>query len=252
MTELGSDPSPNGDPLATTFGRSRVSPEARRALVRATFEAVAPRYDLMNDLMSLGIHRAWKRRFAAMAAPRAGEAALDLAGGTGDVALLLARDGARVTVADPSAAMMAVGRRRPGGERLDWREAEAERLPFADASFDLVTIAFGIRNVTHMDAALAEIHRVLRPGGRFFCLEFSTPRAWLAPFYGLWSRTAIPALGALVSGRVEAYRYLVESIGRFPDQARFADMIRTAGFHHVEWSDLSFGIAAIHAGVKPG
>ncbi|MCE1235024.1 MAG: class I SAM-dependent methyltransferase [Hyphomicrobiales bacterium] len=241
---------PSNDPLGRTFGRLAVSSDERRDRVRATFRAVAPRYDLMNDLMSLGIHRLWKRRFAALADARAGETALDLAGGTGDVAFLLKRSGARVTVADPSVEMMAVGRSRPGGAEIDWVEAEAETLPFPDAHFDLVTIAFGIRNVTRMDAALNEIARVLKPGGRFLCLEFSTPRPWLAPFYGLWSRTAIPALGAAVSGRIEAYRYLVESIGRFPDQARFAGLVRSAGFTDVIWRDLSFGIAAIHGGRK--
>ena len=242
-------PSPD-DPLAATFGSARVTHEERRDLIRATFRAVARRYDLMNDLMSMGIHRLWKRGFVAAAAPRVGEKALDLAGGTGDIGLMLARGGAIVTIADPSAEMMTAGRGRPGGETVSWREAEAEALPFPDASFDLVTISFGIRNVTRMDLALAEIRRVLRPGGRFLCLEFSRPRAWLAPFYGVWSRTAIPVLGALVSGKVEAYRYLVESIGRFPDQREFAEILRRAGFSGVAWRDLSFGIAAIHAGVR--
>lgn len=238
------------DPLADTFGARAVAPDERRDLIRRTFEGVAPRYDLMNDLMSLGIHRLWKDRFAALAAPRPGEAALDLAGGTGDVAFRLARAGARVTVADPSAAMMAVGHARPGGEAVVWTEAEAEALPFADASFDLVTIAFGIRNVTRLDDALAEIRRVLRPGGRFLCLEFSRPHAWLRPFYETWSKTAIPLLGAAVSGRREAYRYLVESIGRFPDQSAFAAIVTRNGFAAVDWVDLSFGIAAIHRGTR--
>ena len=236
------------DPLAETFGAASVAAEERRSLIRSTFRSVAPRYDLMNDLMSLGIHRGWKSTFAALADPRPNERALDLAGGTGDVAFRLDARGAIVTVADPSVEMMAVGQARPGGERLRWVEAEAEALPFPDGHFDLVTIAFGIRNVTRLDAALGEIHRVLRPGGRFFCLEFSEPRAWLAPFYRLWSRTAIPVLGAAVSGRREAYRYLVESIARFPDQETFAAHVRAAGFDDVRWRDLSFGIAAIHSG----
>jgi len=240
------------DPLAGTFGRADVAPDTRRAMIRATFEGVAPRYDLMNDLMSLGIHRGWKDRLAGLAAARPGETALDLAGGTGDVAFRLARAGASVTVVDPSAAMMSVGRARPDGGRVGWVEAEAERLPFPDAHADLVTIAFGIRNVTRLDAALAEIHRVLKPGGRFLCLEFSRARWWLRPFYAAWSRTAIPVLGTLVSGRTEAYRYLVESIGRFPDQPSFAAHVRAAGFTDVAWDDLSFGIAAIHRGRKPG
>jgi demethylmenaquinone methyltransferase/2-methoxy-6-polyprenyl-1,4-benzoquinol methylase len=246
----GEKSEPIGDPLAGTFGRADVDPEERRALIRATFEGVARRYDLMNDLMSLGIHRAWKDRFVRDADPRPGEIALDLAGGTGDVAFRIARRGAAVSVVDPSAAMMDVGRARPGGDRVGWIEAEAENLPLPDASADLVTIAFGIRNVTRLDVALAEIHRVLKPGGRFFCLEFSRARWWLRPFYETWSRTAIPVLGTVVSGRTEAYRYLIESIGRFPDQRTFADLITRAGFEDVAWNDLSFGIAAIHRGRK--
>ena len=240
------------DPLAGTFGRADVAPDARRAMIRATFEGVARRYDLMNDLMSLGIHRAWKDRFTRLAAPRPGEIALDLAGGTGDVAFRLAKSGASVSVVDPSAAMMEVGRGRPGGTSVAWVEAEAEALPFPDAHADLVTIAFGIRNVTHLDAALAEIHRVLKPGGRFLCLEFSRARWWLRPFYEVWSKTAIPVLGTVVSGRTEAYRYLIESIGRFPDQPTFAAHVRGVGFTDVVWEDLSFGIAAIHHGRKAG
>ncbi len=239
-----------GDPLAATFGRSDVDPQARRALIRATFEGVARRYDLMNDLMSLGIHRLWKDRFVDLAAPRPGEVALDVAGGTGDIAFRLARRGAKVTVADPSAGMMAVGRGRPCGGDVEWVEAEAEDLPFAEGSFDLVTIAFGIRNVTRLDAALGEIRRVLKPGGRLFCLEFSKARPWLRPFYEAWSRTAIPVLETVVSGRGEAYRYLIDSIARFPDQAEFAGILSRNGFEDVRVDDLSFGIAAIHQGRK--
>jgi demethylmenaquinone methyltransferase/2-methoxy-6-polyprenyl-1,4-benzoquinol methylase len=242
-----SGPSPD-DPLEATFGTESVAPEERRRLIRRTFEVVAPRYDLMNDLMSLGLHRTWKARFVDLAAPRPGETAIDLAGGTGDVAFRLAARGARVRVVDPSAEMMAVGRRRPGGDRVGWCAAEAEDLPFADASVDLVTIAFGIRNVTRLDRSLAEIHRVLRPGGRFLCLEFARPRAWFAPFYDLWSATALPALAAIVSGRGEAYRYLTRSIRRFPDRESFAEHVRRAGFVDVDWVDLDLGIVAIHRG----
>ncbi|WP_296524711.1 class I SAM-dependent methyltransferase [Rhodoplanes sp.] len=227
-----------------------MSPDQRRDLIRRTFRSVAPRYDLMNDLMSLGIHRWWKASFVAMADPKPGEVVVDVAGGTGDVARLLVARGAIVTVVDPSAEMMSVGRARPGAGGITWVEGEAEVLPLADTSVDLVTVAFGIRNVTRIEDALAEIHRVLKPGGRFHCLEFSTPQRWLAPLYEAWSRTAIPALGAAVSGRIEAYRYLVESIRRFPDQRQFADLIGDAGFSDVSWRDLSFGIAAVHRAIR--
>jgi demethylmenaquinone methyltransferase/2-methoxy-6-polyprenyl-1,4-benzoquinol methylase len=246
MTIPGQD-----DPFSSRFGRRRVDAAARRSAIRATFRAVAGRYDLMNDLMSLGIHRLWKRRLVAAIGAAPGRPVLDLAGGTGDVAFALARQGAFVTVADPSFEMMQVGRRRCDAGAVGWVLAEAERLPFATASFDAVAISFGIRNVTQLRTALAEIHRVLRPGGRFLCLEFSEPAAWLAPFYRLWSRTAIPVLGATVSGRTEAYRYLIESIEGFPDQTSFAAEIAAAGFEAVTWRDLSFGIAAIHSAVKP-
>lgn len=236
--------------LGGSFGARAVSGDERRRLIRRTFQAVAPRYDLMNDLMSGGIHRLWKATFVDMIAPRAGETALDLAGGTGDIARALARRGACATVVDPSANMMAVGRARPGGDALGWVEAEAERLPFADGAVDCVAISFGIRNVTRVETALMEIHRVLKPGGRFYCLEFSTARAWLRPAYDLWSRTAIPALGALVSGNTDAYRYLIESIRRFPDQQEFARMMSEAGLASVGWRDLTFGVAAIHHGRK--
>lgn len=240
-----------GEKLAHSFGVADVSIEERRRLIRRTFEQVASRYDLMNDLMSMGIHRLWKSALVALAAARPGEVAVDLAGGTGDIALALAAAGARVLVVDPAPDMMRAGRSWRGAQRIDWIAAEAECLPFADASIDLLTISFGIRNATHVESALTEIARVLKPGGRFYCLEFSTPRAWLRPFYGLWSRTAIPVLGALVSGRRDAYRYLVESIKRFPDQAEFATMITSSGLVDVQWRDYSLGIAAVHSARKP-
>lgn len=240
-----------GEKLAHSYGAADVSSEERRRLIRRTFEQVASRYDLMNDLMSMGIHRLWKSAFVALAAARPGEVAVDLAGGTGDIALALAGGGARVLVVDPSPDMMLAGRNRSGAAQVRWIAAEAERLPFADASIDLLTISFGIRNATRVEHALSEIARVLKPGGRFCCLEFSTPRAWLRPFYGLWSRTAIPVLGAIVSGRRDAYRYLVESIRRFPDQAEFATMIASSGLVEVRWRDYSFGIAAVHSARKP-
>ncbi len=235
-----------GENLARSFGAVEVATEERRRLIRRTFRQVAPRYDLMNDLMSMGIHRLWKAAFVDMAAPAPDELAVDLAGGTGDIGLALAARGARVIVVDPSPEMMRAGQARAGASDVRWVAAEAERLPFPDNSVDLLTISFGIRNATDVQAALDEIFRVLKPGGRFLCLEFSTPQAWLRPFYGLWSRTAIPALGALVSGKRDAYRYLVESIRRFPDQREFAAMIAAAGFVDTRWRDFSFGIAAAH------
>lgn len=239
------------DPLATRFGRRVVATDERRRLVRDTFAAVAPRYDLMNDLMSFGIHRLWKRRFAALCVARPDEAIVDLAGGTGDIALLLARGGARPIVVDPSPEMMRAGRPRTGATGLRWVAAEAERLPFADASVDLATISFGIRNVTELGVALREIARVLKPGGRFACLEFSRAHWLIRPGYDLWSRTAIPLLGAAVAGRIEAYRYLIESIRAFPDQEAFAQALREAGLADVRYRNFSFGIAAAHFARKP-
>lgn len=238
------------DALAQSFGYQQVVPEERRRRIRAVFEAVAPRYDLMNDMMSFGIHRLWKRTMArAVAAPSG--VAVDLAGGTGDVAALLARQPQRsVVVCDPSAAMMAEGRRRPG-PALAWIAGEAEALPFADGSVDLVTVAFGLRNATHLDHALGESLRVLKPGGSFACLEFSRPRWWLRPFYDLYSFLVIPRLGAWIARQPAAYHYLVESIRRFPDQPTFAQALRDAGFTDIRWHDQSFGIACLHLARKP-
>ena len=238
------------DPLAQRFGDALVEPRERERRIRRVFDDVAPRYDLMNDLMSGGIHRLWKRRFARLAAPRAGQCIVDLAGGTGDVAALMAGPGHEVTVIDPSEAMMAAGQRR-GLAHVAWRVGTAEQLPLPDASVDTLTIAFGIRNVTHLNDALVEIRRVLKPGGRFLCLEFSTPHRWLRPFYDLFSFTVIPRLGAWIAHSPGAYAYLVESIRRFPPQPEFAACIEAAGFEAVEWHDLSFGIACIHEARRP-
>ena len=241
----------DGPAIDRTFGDQMVDSAERRARIRRVFDAVAPRYDLMNDLMSLGIHRLWKRRLARRLAGVHGWV-VDLAGGTGDIARLLARaPGRRVTVIDPSQAMMAVGRARAGMARVEWHVGEAEQLPLPDASVDLVVVSFGLRNATRLTAALIEIHRVLKPGGRFVCLEFSRPAAWLAPFYDLYSFLVIPRLGALVAREPEAYQYLVESIRRFPDQAEFALLMQEAGFDDVRWENLSFGIACLHFGGKP-
>lgn len=235
--------------LSGTFGYQHVAPDERERRIRAVFQAVAGRYDLMNDIMSMGIHRLWKRAMARAVAPRAGEIVVDLAGGTGDIARLLAGQGRDVVVCDPSQAMMAVGRQRcPSGVRFV--EGTAEAMPFADNSVDVLTIAFGLRNVTSLAAALAEIRRVLKPGGRFLCLEFSRPWAPIRPFYDAWSFLVIPRLGAAVAGEPAAYEYLVESIRRFPDQKTLAAAMRDAGFDAVGWRDYSFGIACLHHGVK--
>jgi demethylmenaquinone methyltransferase / 2-methoxy-6-polyprenyl-1,4-benzoquinol methylase len=239
----------DGPALDHSFGAAAVSPDERRARIRRVFDAVAPRYDLMNDLMSLGIHRLWKRTLVRQVAGVQGKV-VDLAGGTGDVARLLAATGREVTVVDPSAQMMHAGAARRGMAAVRWLEGEAEALPLPDSSVDLLVVSFGLRNTTRPMAALAEIHRVLKPGARMVCLEFSRPAAWLAPMYDLYSRWVIPALGAAVAGQTDAYRYLVESIRRFPDQPGFAAMLREAGFTQVRWTNLSFGIACLHEGVR--
>ncbi len=236
--------------LSRTFGKHSVDEVEREQRIRRVFEAVAARYDLMNDLMSMGIHRLWKRRFVSMAAPRDGQFIVDLAGGTGDVAALMAGPGRRVTVCDPSLPMMQVGQAR-GHAGVEWLEGTGEAIPLPSASVDTVTIAFGIRNVTRIEDALREIHRVLKPGGRFLCLEFSTPHALVRPFYNLFSFTVIPRLGAWIAKSPEAYTYLVESIRRFPDQRSFQKLIEQAGFTHVHYRNLSFGIACIHVGTRP-
>lgn len=237
-------------PLSQTFGLQSVDECERELRIRRVFEAVARRYDLLNDLLSFGIHRHWKRVLVALAAPKDGQRIVDLAGGTGDVAARLAGPGRRVTVVDPSQPMMDVGRAR-GHAFVDWQLGTAEQLPLADASVDTLTIAFGIRNVTRLDQALAEARRVLKPGGRFLCLEFSTPVPWLRPLYRWFSNVVIPRLGGWVAGSPEAYLYLVESIRRFPDQAALLRLIQDAGFEAVQHRNLSFGIACIHVGVRP-
>jgi demethylmenaquinone methyltransferase/2-methoxy-6-polyprenyl-1,4-benzoquinol methylase len=236
--------------LSQTFGYQTVDEIERERRIRRVFAAVARRYDLMNDLMSMGIHRLWKRRLVRMAAPRAGQVIVDLAGGTGDVAALMAGADRLVLVCDPSVPMMAVGQQR-GAPHVGWLGGAGEHLPLADASVDTLTVAFGIRNVTRVDDALAEAWRVLRPGGRFLCLEFSTPHAFVRPFYNLFSYLVIPRLGAWIARAPEAYQYLIESIRRFPDQRAFAGLIQRVGFTDVTYQNLSLGIACIHVGCKP-
>jgi demethylmenaquinone methyltransferase / 2-methoxy-6-polyprenyl-1,4-benzoquinol methylase len=236
--------------LSRSFGRQTVDELERERRIRRVFEVVAARYDLMNDLMSMGIHRLWKRTLVRMAAPASGQCIVDLAGGTGDVAALMAGPDRQVTVCDPSLPMMDVGRAR-GHLHVQWLVGTGEQIPLPTASVDTVTIAFGIRNVTRIEDALLEVLRVLKPGGRFLCLEFSTPYAPVRPFYNLFSVTVIPRLGAWIARAPEAYSYLVESIRRFPDQRAFKALIEQAGYTDVAYRNLSFGIACIHVGRRP-
>ncbi len=236
--------------LSRTFGKQQVEPHERQRKIRQVFDNVAPRYDLMNDLMSFGIHRLWKRALARAVTPQAKQCIVDLAGGTGDVARLVAGPDHMTIVCDPSFEMMKVGRSNDES-LLAWISGQGEALPFADQTIDVLTIAFGIRNVTDINVALAEILRVLKPGARFCCLEFSRPWVVIRPFYNLFSFTVIPRLGAWVAREPAAYTYLVESIRRFPHQEEMKDLLEKSGFIDVTYRNLSFGIACIHMGTKP-
>ena len=243
-----------------TFGFQDVEPAEKPRLVRGVFERVARRYDLMNDLMSAGVHRVWKDMTAARLNPRPGETIVDVAGGTGDIADRLARlarraqarrggADARLLVVDYNAEMVACGRARGLDPAIAWAVGDAQALPLRDASADAYVIAFGIRNVTAIDQALAEARRVLRPGGRFLCLEFSRPAVpALGRAYDAYSFAVIPRIGELVLRDRASYQYLVESIRRFPDQARFAAMIEAAGFRRVGYTNFTGGVAALHHG----
>ena len=248
-----SDNPHTGQPV-TDFGFQQVRLAAKKPMVRAVFDRVAKRYDVMNDLMSLGLHRAWKRVFTTALDPRPNATLLDLAGGTGDISFAwLAAGGGPVLLSDINFSMLSVARDRAlergfaGGVAL--LVADAERLALPDRSVDRVSIAFGLRNCTDKDAVLSEARRVLRPGGRFLCLEFSKMRvAALAPAYDAWSFKVLPRLGQIVAGDEASYRYLAESIRMFPDQDALAAMMRRAGFARVSVRNLSGGIAAIHQG----
>lgn len=241
----------------THFGFQEI-PEADKAgRVRGVFGSVASRYDLMNDAMSLGIHRLWKDAMLDWLAPRAGQKLLDVAGGTGDIAFrFLKRAGhGHATVLDLTEQMLAEGRKRAEAERLgdslDWVVGDAMALPFADNSFDVYTISFGIRNVTRPERALSEAYRVLRPGGRLMVLEFSTvPNDLMSRIYDLYSFHIIPRLGQAIANDRDSYRYLVESIRRFPDQESFLAMIRGAGFEIAKYRNLTLGVACLHSGWK--
>jgi demethylmenaquinone methyltransferase/2-methoxy-6-polyprenyl-1,4-benzoquinol methylase len=236
--------------LSRSFGNEQVSVEERRKRIRDVFDKVAPRYDLMNDLMSFGVHRFWKYSMVRLAGKFPGDKVLDLAGGTGDIArLLVGQRGSRVMVVDASPAMMIAGR-RADDKQIDWIGADGEALPFVDDAFDLVTVSFGLRNMTTPGKALKESLRCLKPGGGFVCLEFSRPRSWFRPFYDLYSFVVIPRLGALVAREPSAYQYLIESIRRFPEQKDLENLMRDAGFEGVGHRNLLMGVACLHWGCK--
>jgi demethylmenaquinone methyltransferase/2-methoxy-6-polyprenyl-1,4-benzoquinol methylase len=241
----------------THFGFQDV-PEADKAgLVHGVFSRVASKYDVMNDLMSLGIHRIWKDAMMDWLAPRSGQRLLDVAGGTGDVAFrfLKRAPAATAVVCDLTEPMLVEGRKRAEAaklaESLDWVVGDAMALPFPDNIFDVYTISFGIRNVTRIPDALAEAYRVLKPGGRIMVLEFSQiPNELMQKAYDIYSFSVIPVMGQIVANDRDSYQYLVESIRKFPDQETFATMIRGAGFGQVKYRNLSMGIAALHSGWK--
>jgi demethylmenaquinone methyltransferase/2-methoxy-6-polyprenyl-1,4-benzoquinol methylase len=245
---------------SATFGFRDVDAAEKPGLVRGVFDRVASRYDLMNDLMSGGVHRLWKDAVAARLNPQPGETIVDCAGGTGDMARRFARlarrakarrggDDAKIMVVDYNAEMVAAGRARGGEPEIAWAVGDAQRLPLPDACANAYVISFGIRNVTDIAAALREARRVLKPGGRFLCLEFSQPpSAALRQAYDAYSFNLIPAIGERIAGDRDAYQYLVESIRRFPDQRRFAAMIGEAGFSRVAFENYTGGVAALHTG----
>ena len=242
------------DNPTTDFGYRTVPREAKKPMVRAVFDSVASRYDVMNDLMSLGIHRAWKRAFVAALQPAPNRTLLDLAGGTGDIAFgWRGAGGGPAVLSDINAAMLGVGRERAASRGqaagVAFLVADAEALPLPDRCVDVVSIAFGLRNVTDKPAALREARRVLRPGGRFACLEFSRVQvAVLAPVYDAWSFAVLPRLGQAVAGAADSYRYLAESIRTFPDQEALEELMQQAGLSQVRHRNLTGGIAAIHTG----
>jgi demethylmenaquinone methyltransferase/2-methoxy-6-polyprenyl-1,4-benzoquinol methylase len=238
----------------TDFGFKRVPEEQKAGRVAEVFDGVADRYDLMNDLMSLGLHRLWKAFAVAVARIRAGERVLDVASGSGDLARAIAARGAEVWMSDINGPMLARGRDRmlDAGRVVPAVRCDAERLPFADAQFDCVSVGFGLRNMTHKDAALAEMTRVLKPGGRLLVLEFSQVWKPLQKPYDLYSFHVLPWLGGRVAGDAAAYRYLAESIRMHPDQPTLAAMLGRAGLEQVEYFNLAAGAVAVHRGYKLG
>jgi demethylmenaquinone methyltransferase / 2-methoxy-6-polyprenyl-1,4-benzoquinol methylase len=260
ITKMSEERTTAAGGMGTSFGFRQVAEGDKQPLVDDIFHRVASRYDLMNDVMSGGMHRVWKDAMVAwLNSPKHRDwTLLDVAGGTGDIALRIVEasgGNAHATVLDINASMLDVGRRRAENLKLaghvDFVEANAEALPFPDESFDAYTIAFGIRNVPRIAAALAEAHRVLKTGGRFLCLEFSEVDVPLLDrAYRAWSFNAIPRIGQIIAGTAEPYSYLVESIAKFPNQSSFAAMVREAGFDRVSWRNYSGGIAALHSGWK--
>lgn len=242
--------------MKTHFGYQTIDENEKESRVRGVFDSVASRYDVMNDLMSAGLHRLWKRDMVSALAPRDGQKILDVAGGTGDIAFRIReRADAHITVCDINQAMLSEGMNRAidknRREGLEWVCGNAESLPFPDNHFDAYTIAFGIRNVTHIDKALEEACRVLKIGGRFLCLEFShVPNDMLAKIYERYSFHVIPWVGEKVTKDRAAYQYLVESIRKFPNQERFAGMMKDAGFGNVTYRNMTGGVVALHSGRK--
>ncbi len=241
----------------THFGFQTVDEDAKSGMVEGLFSNVASKYDIMNDVMSVGIHRIWKEAMMDWLNPRENQKLLDVAGGTGDVSFkFIKRAGvAHATVCDLTEGMLIEGQKRAEanamGDQLDWVVGDAMDLPFEDNTFDVYTISFGIRNVTRIDEALSEAYRVLKPGGRLMVLEFSQlPNPMMQKAYDLYSFNVIPKMGQIIAGDSASYQYLVESIRNFPDQDTFATMIRTAGFKNVKYRNLSMGIAALHSGWK--
>ena len=242
----------------TDFGFSRVKSKDKSNLVKKIFENVSGRYDLMNDFMSLGIHRVWKKSMLDWLAPRRGQSLIDVAGGTGDIAfnfIKRAKTGASATILDLTESMMIEGKKKtidlPEESQINWVCGDAMRMPFSDSTFDVYTISFGIRNVTNISKTLSEAYRVLKPGGRLMILEFSSVNndliSWI---YDKYSFNIIPKLGEFVSNDRESYQYLVESIRKFPNQEKFSEIIINEGFRKVKYRDLTFGIAALHSAWK--
>ncbi len=247
------------DPSAdfTHFGYKDVPVDEKAGHVRGVFDSVATRYDVMNDLMSAGLHRLWKRHTVDQAGARPGHVILDLAGGTGDLAIRFAKDvgpEGHVVLADINAAMLEQGRQRlvDAGRAGNWTlaQVDAEQLPFADATFDRITIAFGLRNVTHKEAALQSMYRVLKPGGKLLILEFSKPQQALQPAYDLYSFKVLPLIGKLVARDEDSYQYLAESIRMHPDQETLLSMLQDAGFERCRYQNLAGGIVALHSGYR--